>query len=100
MPTLDALDNGGGFGLGFMQGFVPGASLMAAPPGTSKQPQSTGPNLDRRGRPQPGREFTFRDANGKEVKIRDDSKGHDYGPGDPQNRRPHFNDPNGNHYDY
>ena len=67
---------------------------------TSQQPESTGPNLDRRGNPQPGKQYTFRDANGKEVIIRDDAEGHDFGDGDPQNRGPHFNDPAGNHYDY
>jgi filamentous hemagglutinin len=67
---------------------------------TSQQPESTGPNLDRGNNPQPGREYTFRDANGQEVIIRDDAAGHDFGPDDPQNRGPHSNDPDGNHYDY
>jgi RHS repeat-associated protein len=67
---------------------------------TSQQPESTGPNLDRRGDPQPGKQYTFRDPNGKEIIIRDDAEGHYYGDGDPQNRGPHFNDPAGNHYDY
>jgi hypothetical protein len=35
-----------------------------------------------------------------EVRDRDDAAGHNYGPGDPQDRGPHFNDPAGNHYDY
>ncbi len=36
----------------------------------------------------------------REIGIRNDSNGHFYGPGNPQNRGPHFNDPNGGHYDY
>jgi hypothetical protein len=67
---------------------------------TSQQPASTTPNVDRRGNPQPGRQYKFRDANGNEVIIRDDAAGHNYGPDNPQNRGPHFNDPAGNHYDY
>ncbi len=66
---------------------------------TSQQPESTVPNVDRRENPQPGRQYKFSDVNGKEVIIRDDAAGHDFGPGDPQNRGPHFADPAGNHYD-
>jgi filamentous hemagglutinin len=64
------------------------------------------PNTDKRGNPQPGRiyEFDIPDPNApgrtKTVRIRDDCAGHDYGPNDPQNRGPHFNDEAGNHYDY
>jgi hypothetical protein len=57
------------------------------------------PNLDGRGNVQPGRAYTFDGPDGPVV-IRDDAGGHDYGPGDPQNRGPHFNTPNGGHYDY
>ena len=32
--------------------------------------------------------------------IRDHPAGHDYGPGNAQNRRSHFNGPDGRHYDY
>ena len=32
--------------------------------------------------------------------IRADLSGHDYGPNDLQNRGPHFNTPDGGHYDY
>ena len=67
---------------------------------TSQQPESTIPNVDRRGNSQPGTQYIFRDTSGNEVIIRDDAAGHNYGPGDPQNRGPHFNDPAGNHYDY
>ena len=43
-----------------------------------------------------GREYEFQDG----TKIRDDAFGHEY-PDDPtQNRGPHFNDPDGNHFDY
>jgi RHS repeat-associated protein len=67
---------------------------------TSQQPEEQGPNRDRKGNVQPGRQYKYKDSNGKEVIIRDDAKGHDYGPGNPQNRGPHLNDQNGGHYDY
>jgi HNH/Endo VII superfamily nuclease toxins len=67
---------------------------------TSQQPERVQPNADRKGTTQPGRQYQFRDVNGKKVIIRDDAAGHDYGPDDPQNRGPHFNDADGNHYDY
>ena len=68
---------------------------------TTQQPKKVGPNLNRDQRPQPGRQYTFSDPKGgPDIIIRDDAAGHDYGPGDPQNRGPHFNDPAGNHYDY
>jgi RHS repeat-associated protein len=66
----------------------------------SQQPDSVTPNVDKRGTPQPGRQYNFTDSNGNPVTIRDDAGGHDFGPNDPQNRGPHFNDPAGNHYDY
>jgi hypothetical protein len=74
----------------------------------SSQPDSQLPNLDKRGVPQPGRvyKFTSKDVNnnpipGSEKYIRDDSKGHYFGSGDPQNRGSHFNGPKkGSHYDY
>ena len=59
-----------------------------------------GPNRNRLGEVVAGREYTYRDGQGREVRIRDDAAGHNYGEGDPQNRGPHFNDPAGNHYDY
>ncbi|NMD35019.1 MAG: hypothetical protein GYA73_03965 [Planctomycetes bacterium] len=34
------------------------------------------------------------------VKIREDAGGHNFGPGNPQNRGPHFNDGARRHYDY
>jgi filamentous hemagglutinin len=39
-------------------------------------------------------EFDQRDPGGKvnTTVLRDDAGGHDFGPGDPQNRGPHFND--------
>ena len=68
---------------------------------TSSQPSAVGPNLDRNGRPQPGRQYTFDNPRGgRDIVIRDDAAGHNYGPNNPQNRGPHFNDPAGNHYDY
>jgi RHS repeat-associated protein len=51
-----------------------------------QQPDSQGPNQDRNGKPQPGRQYEF----GKTI-IANDSAGHNY-PDDPsQNRGPHFN---------
>ena len=71
---------------------------------TSQQPSSTGPNIDKRGDTQPGRTYTYtvpKPGGGtQDITIRDDAGGHNYGPGDPQNRGPHFNDPAGNRYDY
>lgn len=54
------------------------------------------PNVDKRGKRQPGKIYEFENG----VEIRDDAKGHKF-PDDPtQYRGPHFNDPDGNHYDY
>ncbi len=67
---------------------------------TSQPPEEQIPNYDKRGNKQPGRQYKYRDSEGKTVNIRDDAGGHEY-PDDPsQNRGPHFNDPSGNHYDY
>lgn len=71
----------------------------------TQQPTRVRPNLDRRGRPQPGRVYEYEvpaPGGGKRtVQIRDDAGGHYYGPGDPQNRGPHFNVEDTNwHYDY
>ena len=70
----------------------------------SQQPRRVGPNLDRRGKRQPGRTYEFEvptEGGGRRtVRIRDDASGHDFGPGNPQNRGPHFNDEAGNHFDY
>jgi filamentous hemagglutinin len=70
----------------------------------SQQPDRVVPNVDRRGNVQPGKVYEFEvpaPGGGKRtVRIRDDAAGHDFGPGDPQNRGPHFNDEAGNHYDY
>ncbi|MFB9287224.1 HNH/endonuclease VII fold putative polymorphic toxin, partial [Pseudoduganella plicata] len=71
---------------------------------TSQQPSRTLPNEDLRGNPQPGRIYEFEvpapGGGTRTVRIRDDAGGHNYGPGDPQNRGSHFNDPAKNHYDY
>lgn len=71
---------------------------------TSQSPDRVRPNTDRRGNPQPGRQYEYDvPARGGEKEtrtIRDDAGGHNYGPNDPQNRGPHFNDEAGNHYDY
>nr|MDJ0657772.1 RHS repeat-associated core domain-containing protein [Xanthomonadales bacterium] len=71
---------------------------------TSQQPYRVLPNVDRRGNPQPGRIYEYEvpapGGGTRTVRIRDDAGGSNYGPGDPQNRGPHFNDEVGNHYDY
>ena len=64
-----------------------------------QQPSSVKPNVDRRGRPQPGKQYEFDTPEGKKV-IRDDAGGHIYRDDPSQNRGPHFNDEAGNHYDY
>lgn len=70
----------------------------------SQQPSVTGPNLDRNGVVQPGRQYDYDvpapGGGTRRVGIRDDSRGHNYGPGNPQNRGPHFNGPGNTHYDY
>jgi hypothetical protein len=70
----------------------------------SQQPDRVLKNLDKRGNVQPGRVYEYdvpAPGGGKRtVRIRDDAGGHYYGPNDPQNRGPHFNDEAGNHYDY
>ena len=56
------------------------------------------PNLDRRGKKQPGKIFEYEDINGKKVELRKDCDGHkfDDGPDLP----PHFNGPDGKHFFY
>jgi hypothetical protein len=66
----------------------------------TQQPDEVLPNIDRRGKSQPGRRYIFNKGKPNETVIRDDAGGHNFGPSDPQNRGPHFNDPKGNHYDY
>ena len=70
----------------------------------SQQPSRVTPNIDRRGNPQPGRNYEYQiptSGGGRTtVNIRNDSSGHSYGPNNPQNRGPHFNDRSGNHFDY
>lgn len=70
----------------------------------SQQPDRITPNYDRRGKLQLGKiyEFDIRDASGNinTLTIRDDAKGHFFGENDLQNRGSHFNDDEGNHYDY
>jgi RHS repeat-associated protein len=71
---------------------------------SSQAPTRITPNVDKRGVVQPGRVYEFdvaAEGGGvRTVRIREDSAGHDYGPGDPQNRGPHFNDQDDGHYDY
>lgn len=70
----------------------------------SRQPDRVGPNYDKRGKRQPGRTYEFDvlnpDGTKRTIRIRDDAGGHDFGPNDPQNRGPHFNDDADGHYDY
>lgn len=71
---------------------------------TSQQPSRVLPNEDLRGNPQPGTIYEFEvpapGGGTRTIRIRDDAGGHDFGPGNSQNRGPHFNDEAGNHYDY
>jgi RHS repeat-associated protein len=71
---------------------------------TSKQPDRVLPNLDKRGKIQPGRVYEYdvpKPGGGiQTVRIRDDAGGSYFGPGNSQNRGPHFNDAAKNHYDY
>ncbi len=71
---------------------------------TSQPPERVLPNLDRQGRIRPGRvyEYVVPGPYGttKVIGIRDDAGGDFYGPGNPQNRGPHFNTESGGHYDY
>ena len=60
---------------------------------------NVGPNIDRRGKTQPGKTYEFDTPSGKK-NIRDDSKGHSFKDDPSQNRGPHFNDDQGRHYDY
>ena len=94
---------GGGYGAGLKAGRR-GAFRQAKRQNdipVSQQPSRVKPNKDKRGKPQPGRQYEFDTPDGKKTKtIRDDAGGHTY-PDDPtQNRGPHFNDDAGNHYDY
>ena len=69
----------------------------------SQQPKRRGPNYNDDGsKINPGSTYHFDNpVKGKpDIKIRDDSKGHNWGPNNPQNRGPHFNDDKKNHYDY
>ena len=70
---------------------------------TSQQPSRVTPNVDKRGNPQEGRiyeyEISAQGGGTNTVQIRDDADGHNFGPGNEQNRGLHFNSPSGNHYD-
>lgn len=67
----------------------------------TQHPSSVEPNVDKRNKPQPGRIYKFdRGRDQPPVTIREDSGGHFFGPNDPQNRGPHFNDDKKRHYDY
>jgi hypothetical protein len=78
------------------------AKIKAGVP-TSMQPSRTLPNVNKEGKPQPGRIYEFDiKKNGADhtVRIREDSAGHTYPDGPEQNRGPHFNSPDGTHFDY
>jgi RHS repeat-associated protein len=70
----------------------------------SQQPSRVLPNRDNQNKLQEGRIYEFEVMGQGGVtrtrQIREDSGGHDYGPGNPQNRGSHFNDEKGGHYDY
>ena len=53
-------------------------------------------HLNRQGKHEQGREYFFKDNK----VIRDDAKGHIFKDDPSQNRGPHFNDQNKNHFDY
>ena len=61
----------------------------------SEQPKVK-PNVDRRGKRQPGKIYQFKNG----IEIRDDAAGHIFLDDPTQNRGPHFNDSNNNHFDY
>ena len=61
----------------------------------SEQPKVK-PNVDKRGKRQPGKKYEFENG----VEIRDDAKGHEFPDEPTQDRGPHFNEPDGNHFDY
>ncbi|MBU3218386.1 RHS repeat-associated core domain-containing protein, partial [Clostridium estertheticum] len=62
----------------------------------SEQPIEVGPNVDKRNKRSPGKQYDF----GEGKIIRDDSGGHVFTDDSSQDRGSHFNDPDGNHYDY
>uniref|UniRef100_UPI0016437517 hemagglutinin repeat-containing protein n=1 Tax=Yersinia alsatica TaxID=2890317 RepID=UPI0016437517 len=70
----------------------------------SQSPDRVLPNVDKRGNPQPGQIYEFdvpKPGGGTQtIQIRDDAGGHFFGEQDTQNRGSHFNDAQGNHYDY
>ena len=63
----------------------------------NQRPYKIGPNKDKRGNPQPGKVYYFKDSHGKDVKIRDDSMGHIFEDG--YELGPHFN-VGDKHYNY
>ena len=71
---------------------------------TSQQPTTTRANTDLRGNPQPGRQYDFEipspGGGTQRITLRDDARGHIFGPNDLQNRGPHFNDMCRRHFDY
>lgn len=67
----------------------------------SQQPSAVRTVPDRTNLRKTVREYEFNvPGKKKPIVIREDRNGHDYGPNDPQNRGPHFNTPDGGHYDY
>ncbi|WP_084530188.1 RHS repeat-associated core domain-containing protein [Nocardia crassostreae] len=85
------------------QGALNQAKIDSGVP-TSMSPTRTLPNVDRRGKPQPGvvYEYDVPAAGGgtRTVRIRDDAGGHEFPDNPAQNRGPHFNTENGDQYDY
>ncbi|MFV0421722.1 HNH/endonuclease VII fold putative polymorphic toxin [Oleidesulfovibrio sp.] len=62
------------------------------------------PNVDRQGNLQPGYQYVYEVPSSgggtQRIVIRDDAGGHIYIDDPTQNRGPHFNTPDGGHYDY
>jgi filamentous hemagglutinin len=71
---------------------------------TSQSPTRTLKNFDRRGNLQPGKIYEYEvpapGGGTRTVRIRDDSDGHIFKDDPSQNRGPHLNTENGDHYDY
>jgi hypothetical protein len=58
------------------------------------------PNVECRGNVVPGRQYEFTRSDGSKTTIRDDVAGHRFEDNPSQDRGPHFNDENNNHYEY
>ncbi|NVK20814.1 MAG: hypothetical protein HWE30_19215 [Methylocystaceae bacterium] len=104
VPTGNRPANLSPLGAGRSGAFKQAKRDMGIP--VSQQPNRVLPNIDKRGNVQPGKiyEYDIIDPNAvggkRTVKIRDDAEGHLSLDDPSQNRGPHFNTPDGGHYDY